>query len=98
MTDARCVLAFIAIIAATPILACPKIEYAEAKDWPSDELQRQYCTALAERQRATEAAKSAPDPRTGLMVLHSADNCLDQAAMYERIFKNVHKMDVPKCQ
>ena len=95
----RSVCAFLAAIVATAsALACPKIEYAEANDWSPDELQRQYCAPIAAMRQSTAAAKAAPTPQAGMMILRSSNGCFEQGTMYERIFKNVHKMDVPTCQ
>ncbi|HEY2815853.1 MAG TPA: hypothetical protein VGK44_01835 [Casimicrobiaceae bacterium] len=97
--DARSIFVFlVAFTVAESVLACSRIDYAEAKDWSPDELERQYCAAVGEMQRSSAAGKAAPTPQAGLAIMRSADGCYEQAKMYERIFKNIHKLNVPTCK
>lgn len=78
--------------------ACSKIEYAEAKDWPLEQLERAYCAdvnAITANLRTAMAQRSAEASNA---VLRFSDACVDNTAMFQRIRENVHKKTgVPAC-
>jgi hypothetical protein len=95
----------LAAFLATPAFAerldsCAKVDYVEAKDWTVDELERNYCHDIRQWQRGREivlAETKASKRVVSDYVLQQTAGCDVQAALYERILKNVHKRPLPTC-
>lgn len=73
---------------------CLRVEYAEVRDWPVEQVEREYCTALNTMRANNRTARETP---AGQIALQGTSGCFDQAAMYERVLKNVHKRPPPTC-
>jgi hypothetical protein len=82
---------------------CDKIEYAEAKDWKIEQVERTYCEYF-------RSAKDAIDLRTSLYNIGTspqsakykslsaeAEGCFEAAAGLGRVIKNVHGRPFPTC-
>lgn len=96
---ARLVVGLLLAATALPALCagCLRVDYAEAKDWPAEQVEREYCAGLALMRETKRLALDA-GPGAGPAVLRGSANCVDQLAMYERVLKNVHKRPPPPCQ
>ena len=89
----RYVLALAALVSVQS-LACDKVDYAEAKDWPVETLEAAFCADFHESVQTTTQAADLHDP--GL--LRYSNRCAEQAMMYHRILKNLHgRAGAPDC-
>ena len=73
---------------------CQRLEYAEVKDWPVEEVERAYCADQKEMYAILNKAARAQAP--GL--LRYGEECAKSADLYERVLKNVHKRPTPACK
>ncbi|MGH9554166.1 MAG: hypothetical protein ACRD3W_32610 [Terriglobales bacterium] len=81
---------------------CPKIEYADARDWPPDKLEARYCLDLKMHDsrhglwlKLRDAGLLSGRDSKELMADSAA--CLEQADMLQRVLENVHKRPPPTC-
>jgi hypothetical protein len=96
MIAARIMTACVAAMVAMPVyaqLGCAKVDYVEAKDWSVEELERTYCHDYDQWHRYDKIT----DFRMQSDLRRYVYGCLTQAALYERILKNVHKRPIPAC-
>jgi len=77
---------------------CAKIEYAEARDWPAEQLERASCTdldAMSKNLRDGMAQRSAEAKNA---VLSASDACVENLNLFERVLQNIHKRPRPNCK
>lgn len=91
-----------AIFVAAPALACPRIEYVEARDWSAAQVERAYCDASKEATfRSGEARRLAVvehEPYKAEAMLRESNSCGQQRDMLGRLLENVHKRPLPACK
>ena len=79
-------------------LTCPRIDYAEARDWPVAAVESQYCKAT-QALRASVASSSemtkAGMPGMAQRALQDARQCQEQQAMLARLLENLHHRPTP---
>lgn len=85
------------------IAQCSKIDYADAKDWPVDKAEKQYCFAT---KMAESKLRLLKDVRTSGLLLPPSESratnaaiseCIAQSEMFGRVIENVHKRPLPNC-
>ena len=86
--------------AAHAALTCPKIDYAEARDWAPEKVEQEYCRASQALQASV--ASSREMMHAGLQgeasrALQDAKQCQDLQAMLGRLLENAHHAPLPHC-
>ena len=81
-------------------LTCPKVDYAEARDWAPEEVQHEYCKAGAAMRASVASSRDMMN--VGLQgeanrALQDAKQCQDLQAMLGRVIENVHRTALPHC-
>ena len=91
------------LVAAPAVADCTKIDYVEAKDWPVDKVERQYCQDLAVNKIKmdlwTDLRNSGLlSKRDSSEIMAQAQVCLEQAELMGRVLTNLHGRPRPSCK
>lgn len=78
---------------------CPKIEYADVRDWPVAKLEEGYCAAGKEMRKHARLAEIYHASSYNMARAHrlEAGDCAAQQALFGRVIENVHKRQTPAC-
>lgn len=97
---AKSVASLLLVFIAPTALACSKVEYADARDWPVDQLERAYCEAGKDMSDGIRAASEAArvSMRDANAILRISDQCAEKRAMLGRVIQNVQKRALPTCR
>jgi hypothetical protein len=78
---------------------CTKIDYAEARDWPVEQLEQSYCAELETSYQSFKKATEYMGRNTyaANRILDDSRICDDNIKMFQRILQNVHKRPPAKC-
>ena len=84
---------------------CTKADYAEVKDWPVAQLERDYCRnkgmvdiSLKLQRDKVAAGVYAPNSPGERREAAETAVCVDQAALEGRVLANVHGRPLPACK
>lgn len=82
-------------------LTCQKVDYVEARDWPLDKLQVEYCRTGETMRNSIAISDSlfkAGLRRDSQDSLDDARLCQQQQQMFGRVIENIHRAPLPSCK
>ncbi len=79
-------------------LACEKIDYVEAKDWPVEKVEKALCDAKEETVKLVIRQVNLQDSPYAREYTVPIAVCEAQSALYSRVIENVHKRKLPNCK